>query len=228
MSRTKLEALSPVSFLIRVQIPDRPGNLGSVASALGEIGADILSVDVVERIGGLAIDDLVVELPSGRPPDVLITAAESIDGVEVDAVRPYAGVLDTHRELELVEEIAAEPSRGLQIFAEGVPKIIRSGWAIVFGHRSGGAEQLAASTSAPQEGYLELPWLPLPRATILDGDEAWVPETWQELGTELAATPIGKPDRVLLAGRPGGPMFRAAELARLAHLAGIVSVVLDG
>lgn len=227
MSRTKLEALSPVSFLIRVQIPDRPGNLGSVASALGEIGADILSVDVVERGGGVAIDDLVVELPSGRPPDVLITAAESIDGVEVDAVRPYAGVLDTHRELELVEEIAAEPARGLQIFAEGVPKIIRSGWAIVFGHRSGGAEQLAASTSAPQEGYLELPWLPLPRATILDGDEVWVPETWQELGTELAATPIGKPDRVLLAGRPGGPMFRAAELARLAHLAGIVSVVLD-
>ncbi|MBY8853101.1 LysE family transporter, partial [Saccharothrix sp. MB29] len=31
---------------------------------------------------------------------------------------------------------------------------------------------------------------------------------------------------VLLVGRPGGPMFRAAEVARLAHLAGIVSVVL--
>lgn len=225
--RTKQEALSPVSFLIRVQIPDRPGTLGAVATALGEIGADILSVDVVERGSDQAIDDMVVELPSGRLPDVLITAAESIDGVAVDAVRPYAGVLDTHRELELVEEIAAEPGRGLNIFAEGVPKIIRSGWAMVFGHRSGGAEQLAASTSAPQEGYLELPWLPLPRATIIDGDEHWVPDTWQELGTELAATPIGKPDRVLLAGRPGGPRFRAAEVARLAHLAGIVSVVLD-
>jgi hypothetical protein len=219
--------LNPVSFLIRVQIPDRPGTLGAVASALGEIGADILSVDVVERSSDMAIDDMVVELAPGRLPDVLITAAESVDGVEVDAVRPYAGVLDTHRELELVEEIADEPSRGLQIFAEGVPKIIRSGWAIVFGHHSGGAEQLSASPSAPQEGYLELPWLPLARATILDAEETWVPETWQELGTELAATPVGKPDRVLLVGRPGGPMFRAAEVARLAHLAGIVSVVLD-
>lgn len=227
MPRTKLEALNPVSFLIRVQIPDRPGTLGAVATALGEIGADILSVDVVERGSDLAIDDMVVELPSGRLPDVLITAAESVKGVEVDAVRPYSGVLDTHRELELVEDIAAEPARGLDIFAQGVPKIIRSGWAIIFGHRSGGAEQLAASTSAPQEGYLELPWLPLPRATILDGDDKWVPHTWQELGTELAATPIGKPDRVLLAGRPGGPMFRAAEVARLAHLAGIVAVVLE-
>lgn len=216
-----------MSFLIRVQIPDRPGTLGAVAGALGEIGADILSVDVVERGNDAAIDDMVVELPSGRLPDVLITAAESVAGVEVDAVRPYAGVLDTHRELELVEDIAAEPGRGLELFAEGVPKIIRSGWAMVFGHRAGGVEHLAASTSAPQNDYLDLPWLPLPRATILDGDESWVPETWQELGTELAATPIGKPDRVLLAGRPGGPMFRASEVARLAHLAGIVAVVLD-
>lgn len=223
-----MKAWYAVSFLIRVQIPDRPGTLGAVASALGEIGADILSVDVVERGTDAAVDDMVVELPSGRLPDVLITAAESVHGVEVDAVRPYAGVLDTHRELELVEEIAAEPGRGLQIFAEGVPRIIRSGWAIVFGHRTGGAEHLAASTSAPEDDCPDLPWLPLPRATILDSDEVWIPETWKELGTELAATPIGKPDRVLLAGRPGGPMFRASEVARLAHLAGIVSVVLDG
>lgn len=227
MPRTNLEAWKPVSFLIRVQIPDRPGTLGAVATALGTIGADILSVNVVERGSSVAIDDMVVELPAGRLPDILITAAESVPGVEVDAVRPYAGVLDTHRELELVEDIADEPAHGLRIFAEGVPKIIRSGWAIVFQYRSGGAEQLAASLSAPQEGYLELPWLPLQRATILDGDEEWVPPTWQELGTELAATPIGKPDRVLLAGRPGGPMFRAAEVARLAHLAGIVAVVLE-
>ena len=54
-----------MSFLIRVQLPDAPGTLGAVATALGAIGADILSVDVVERVGGTAIDDLVVELPSG-------------------------------------------------------------------------------------------------------------------------------------------------------------------
>ncbi|MFB9907970.1 amino acid-binding protein [Allokutzneria oryzae] len=215
-----------MSFLIRVQLPDRPGTLGAVASALGEIGADILSVDVVERSPGVAVDDLVVELPSGRLPDVLITAAESVEGVEVDAVRPYAGVLDTHRELELVEEVAAEPGKGVEIFAEGVPKIIRAGWAIVARLGPDGPRRLAASTAAPETKALDLPWLPLPKARILDGEEDWVPETWRELGTELAATPLGHPDRVLLVGRPGGPMFRAAEVARLAHLAGIVSVVL--
>jgi len=74
-----------MSFLIRVQLPDRPGALGAVATALGEVGVDILSLDVVERRSGIAIDDLVVELPAGRLPDVLITAAESVEGVEVEA-----------------------------------------------------------------------------------------------------------------------------------------------
>ncbi|MEV8441232.1 amino acid-binding protein [Actinosynnema sp. NPDC051121] len=215
-----------MSFLIRVQLPDRPGTLGAVASALGAIGADILSVDVVERGAGLAIDDLVVELPSGRLPDVLITAAESIEGVEVDAVRPYAGVLDTHRELELVEDIAEDPRNGLAVFTEGVPKIIRAGWAVVVSWDGSTVRRLTSSSAAPETRLQTPPWLPLARATVLDGEDSWVPETWQELGTELAATPLGKPDRVLLVGRPGGPMFRAAEVARLAHLAGIVSVVL--
>lgn len=215
-----------MSFLIRVQLPDRPGTLGAVATALGEIGADILSVDVVERGSGLAIDDLVVELPSGRLPDTLITAAESVEGVEVDAVRPYAGILDTHRELELVEEIAEEPKKGLEVFTEGVPKIIRAGWAIVVGPQGTGITRLTASSAAPETRMADVPWFPLERATVLDGEDEWVPETWRELGTELAATPLGKPDRVLVVGRPGGPMFRAAEVARLAHLAGIVAVVL--
>lgn len=217
-----------VSFLIRVLLPDSPGTLGAVATALGTVGADILSVDVVERGTGVAVDDLVVELPSGRLPDALITAAESVEGVEVDAVRPYAGVLDTHRELELVEEIAAQPKSGLDILAEGVPRIVRAGWAMVVEHSETGALRLASSSAAPETPITDLPWLPLERATVLDGEEAWIPETWKELGTELAATPLGKPGKALLVARPGGPAFRAAEVARLAHLAGIVAVVLDG
>lgn len=217
-----------VSFLLRVQLPDSPGTLGAVATALGTVGADILSVDVVERGGGVAVDDLVVELPSGRLPDALITAAESIEGVEVDAVRPYAGILDTHRELELVEEIAAQPKSGLDLLAEGVPKIIRAGWAVVVAHTDSGYRRLASSSAAPENPFDDLPWLPLERATVLDGEEDWIPETWKELGTELAATPLGKPGKALLVARPGGPNFRAAEVARLAHFAGIVAVVLDG
>ena len=40
------------SYLLRLQLEDRPGSLGSLAVALGAVVADILSLDVVERASG--------------------------------------------------------------------------------------------------------------------------------------------------------------------------------
>ena len=84
------------SYLLRRELEDRPGRLRSHAEALGSVGADILSLDVVERAAGYAVDDLVVELPAGAMPDTLITAAERISGVYVDSVRPHTGLLEAH------------------------------------------------------------------------------------------------------------------------------------
>ena len=138
-----------MSFLLRVVLPDKPGSLGAVATALGNAGADILGVDVVERADGHAIDDLAVELPPGRPPDVLITAAESVPGVEVESVRPHSGRLDTARELELIEEITSDPEDGLALLAEGVPRIFRAGWAMVVAREGTRAYRLAAERGGP-------------------------------------------------------------------------------
>ncbi|HWG93244.1 MAG TPA: ACT domain-containing protein, partial [Mycobacteriales bacterium] len=60
-----------MSFLLRVVLPDRPGMLGALATALGEAGGDILSLDVVERGPDGAVDDLVVALPPGGLADRL-------------------------------------------------------------------------------------------------------------------------------------------------------------
>jgi hypothetical protein len=219
-----------VSFLLRVVLPDKPGSLGAVATALGNAGADILGVDVVERSHGHAIDDLAVELPAGRPPDVLITAAESVPGVEVESVRPHSGRLETHHELELIEEITGDPEHGLELLAAGVPRIFRAGWALVVVREGTRAYRLAQSPAAPETIAGDLPWLPLARAMVIDPTSHWVPGPWSSLDTELAAAPFGTPEqaRALVAGRPGGPVFRPSELARLAHLAGIVTIVLGG
>jgi len=215
-----------VSFLIRVQVPDQPGMLGAIATALGRAGVDILSLDVVDRDGEFAVDDLTVELPAGRPPDVLITAVEAIPGVRVESVRPHIGKLDTHRELELIEEVSSNPDRGLDIFAEGIPRIFRAGWALVVIQEGRRAYRLAESQASPETRAGNLPWLPLTRPIVLDPNEHWLPEPWYELDTELAAAPFAGPDKALVVGRPGGPAFRPSELARLAHLGGIVSTVL--
>jgi len=217
-----------VSYLIRVQVPDRPGMLGAVATALGRAGVDIVGLDVVERSGNIAIDDLAVELPGGRPPDVLISVVESIPDVWVESVRPYSGKLDTHRELELIEEVSGDPEHGLQIFAEGIPRIFRAGWALVVTQEGNQGYRLAESQASPETRAGSLPWLPLAKAIVLDPHVHWVPEPWCELDTELAAAPFMGPDKALVVGRPGGPAFRRSELARLTHLGGIVATVLGG
>jgi hypothetical protein len=221
-----------VSFLLRVVLPDQPGSLGAVATALGQAGADILGVDVVERSGGNAIDDLAVDLPTGRLPDILITAAESVPGVEVESVRPYSGRLDTLNELQLLEEITADAGNGLRLLAEEVPRIFRAGWALVAVREDTRSYRLAESTAAPETRAGDLPWLPLDKATVLDPELHWVPDPWRALDTELAAAPLSSPaevdgPQVLVVGRVGGPAFRPSEIARLAHLAGIVSTVLS-
>ena len=221
-----MEGRVRVSFLLRVVLPDLPGSLGAVATALGNAGADILGVDVVERANGTAVDDLAVELPTGRPVDVLITAAESVPGVEVESVRPHSGRLDTHRELELIEAIAADPGNGLALLAEGVPRIFRAGWALVAVRDNGRSYRLAESTAAPETIAGDLPWLPLTRATVIDPAVHWVPDPWADLDTELAAAPLGTGPQALVIGRVGGPAFRPSEVARLTHLAGIVTTVL--
>ena len=111
--------LAVPSYLLRIQLVDRPGSLGSLAVALGSVGADILSLDVVERSAGSAIDDLVIELPPGAMPDTLITAAESLPGVRVDSLRPHTGLLEAHRELELLDRDRRGRGQGIQTAGPG-------------------------------------------------------------------------------------------------------------
>ncbi|MBV9594170.1 MAG: amino acid-binding protein, partial [Actinobacteria bacterium] len=182
-----------MSYLLRVTLPDRPGALGAVATALGVVGADILSVDVVERSPGVAVDDLVLELPPDRLADSLITAAAAVPGVVVESIRPYAGMIDPYRELELLEDLAVRPVEAASVLADGVARIFRAGWALVVGEPVDGRGQVEGrSPAAPEVDELALPWWPPGPARGLDVSADWVPSDWAAVGTELAVAPFAK------------------------------------
>ncbi len=217
-----------VSYLIRVVLPDRPGALGAVASALGQAGADILSVDIVERSAGQATDDLVVELPADRLADSLVTAAASVPGVRVESIRPYAGVIDPFRELELLEKLAISPHTAPTVLADGVCRLFRAGWALLLQAPEIEGEPsvvIARSAAAPETGSLPTPWWPPTPPRSLSPDEAWAPPEWANLDTELAVVPLGK--NAVLVGRPA-LRWLASEIIRMSHLASIAATVLDG
>jgi hypothetical protein len=222
-----VKVLAVPSYLLRIELVDRPGSLGSLAVALGSVGADILSLDVVERSAGFAIDDLVIELPPGAMPDTLITAAESLSGVRVDSVRPHTGLLEAHRELELLDHIAAadDNTSRLQALVDQAPKVLRVGWCTVVCNSNGELQRLAASPGAPETKADSAPWLPIGRAMALDNTAEWVPQAWRDMDTTMVAAPLGDPNTAVVLGRPG-PEFRPSEVARLGYLAGIVATIL--
>lgn len=216
-----------MSYLLRVLLPDRPGSLGSLAVALGSVGADIISLDVVDRFDGVAVDDIVVHVPHGTFPDTLITAAEQLDGVMVDSLRPFGGILDAHRELELVDAVATAGAGAAQLLADELPPTLRVGWALVVDVSGDTCRLAARGESAPMwEGGRVESLCGLERAIALE-DRDDVPASWTAMDTALAAAPLPS-DHVLVMGRPGGPSFRPSEIARLGYFTGILRTLLAG
>ncbi len=54
--------MTVATFLLRVELPDRPGALGAVASRIGAVRGDLVAVEVVGHRDGKAVDEFVVEL----------------------------------------------------------------------------------------------------------------------------------------------------------------------
>ena len=74
-------------FQLNVAIPDRPGSLGLLASAIGAAGGDIRALAVVKSEDGKGYDDITVAIPGSDPTD-LVNVLTSIGGVEVISITP--------------------------------------------------------------------------------------------------------------------------------------------
>ena len=74
-------------FRLHVSLPDRPGSLGAVASAIGFAGGDIRGLVVMKSEEGRGYDDITVAIPGSDPTD-LLNILTDIGGVEVISVMP--------------------------------------------------------------------------------------------------------------------------------------------
>ena len=78
-------------FLLRVELPDVPGSLGRLASAIGVAGGDIEAIEIVEKgLDGVALDDVLLEVMPGALPDSIVSACTALEGVRVLWISRYA------------------------------------------------------------------------------------------------------------------------------------------
>lgn len=156
-------------ILMRVQLPDRPGSLGLVTSALGQAQADISAVEIVERGEGYAIDDFMLSLPTGTPPDALITVCAALPGVDVMWVSTYPANWGITADTDVVDQMVAAPDDAEVILMEAAPAVFHCTWALIV-EASGavrsvtelGPEELAADPGSVRRR--EPAPLPVPRS----------------------------------------------------------------
>ncbi len=83
-----------VTYVARIWIDDRPGALGQVASRIGGLQGDVVGIEILERGGGRAVDELVIELPDPTSVDRLIREINEVDGAAVEEIRLLEGPAD--------------------------------------------------------------------------------------------------------------------------------------
>jgi hypothetical protein len=206
-----------MSHLMRVRLPDVPGSLGAVATAIGGVGAHIEAIEIVEHhAAGTAIDDVFVDLLPGVLPDMVVSAVQRLDGVQVLWVSRYTVGGNLHLDLEAVEAITEEPARALGRLTELVPRVFRADWALVVEAADGDVSRVESTAGAPDLPDTAPSWFPIEQATRLP---AAASPGWA--GAETAAAPLGTANRAIVFGRNGGPEILDSELARLNHLAAL-------
>ena len=196
-------------FLLRVELPDVPGSLGRLATAIGEAGGDIEAIEIVEkRHDGTAVDDVLLEMHGGAMPDsdrLRLQRARRGPGHVDQPVRRRRqpvprprGRRGADRRPEQGAGPAGRPAAGR------VPR--PTGRCAI--HRGKGV--VRRTDAAPTE----LPFVEIEKAARLEveGDDV-----------NLYAGARIDGNEIVVIGRRGGPEFVDSELARLGHLVSLAA-----
>jgi hypothetical protein len=203
-------------LLLRVRLPNRPGALGAVASALGAIGADINLVEIVEKRGDLEVDEFILDLPPDQTVPSLVAACDSLPGVQVQWVRNYPRGGGIDLDVELHRRMAADHSRAGATLVSAAPLVFRAQWSLllqVFGTPHVTVSSPGAPDLNPDIVQRFGPFDTIHRVALEPG---WMPG-WEAHHAVVA--PVSEQQAAVI-GRRGEPPFFPSELARLAHLVG--------
>jgi hypothetical protein len=202
------------TFVVRVWIPDRPGALGAVASRIGSVRGDLIGIDILERGAGMAIDELVVTLPSDDLVGLLVKEIGEVDGVAVEDVHAVPGGELPDPRLAALETAAVlvrqqTPEAVLQALVEHAAHDLSAEWGAVLD----GAQPrvLASIGEAPPA-----PWI----AAFVSGSRAAAAPEGPE---DVAWASLERASLDLVFGRPGRPV-RGRERQQLVALASIADV----
>jgi hypothetical protein len=206
------------TFVVRLWLPDRPGALGQVASRIGAVRGDVIGIDILERGGGRAVDELVVSLPDGAVVELLVAEIVQVDGVAVEDVRrvasdrPDAGLVALEMAARLAETAADDR---LTALCRDLIELLDAGWVVALDDTS--ERPLVTVGAAPDTGWI---------AAFVNGSRH-LSAADQAAGApdDLAWARLATADITVAIGRVGRP-FHARERQQLALLCRVADALL--
>jgi len=197
---------------LRVSVPDRPGSLAALTTALASAGANVHSVAVIDREGGRAVDDLLLDWPYGRGWDAVTSAIETCPGVRIHGLRHIAEPSVTH-DADLIGQVVADPERAIETVVDALPHVVLADWSALFDRREP-RQSLYATAGSPQ---------PLPETDHPLGR----PRTLAVGGESLLLVPIRASELRVLVGRYAGPGFTRSEMHRCQSILDTTMAIAD-
>ena len=191
-----------------------------MASRIGSVGGDVVSIDILQRDNGVVVDELGVGLAGDHLLDLLRDEILEVDGVTIETLRAVEGRLpDRHAELlDIATELFVQvsPDALLDRLADRVRRSLVADFAAIIDADT--TRVAAAHGDTPSDDDLRSMalWAVAPLSAPVGADEQGLGPTDQS--PRVAAAEMVRAGVVLVVGRVA-PVFRSRERQWIAIMA---------
>ncbi|HEX9713523.1 MAG TPA: NAD-dependent malic enzyme [Actinomycetota bacterium] len=115
------------TLTLRVNLENRPGSFGRLASAIGRAGGDLGAVDLVEHRGKIMVRDLTVKCRDEAHGRQIVAAAQRVPGVEVRDVRDRTFDIHAGGKISIASKLPLKTRDDLSmVYTPGVGRVSRA------------------------------------------------------------------------------------------------------
>jgi malate dehydrogenase (oxaloacetate-decarboxylating) len=115
------------SIIVRVQIENRPGMLGRLASTIGEAGGDIGAIDIVRQDKGLLVRDITVNCGDDAHGERIAQAIRGIGGINVVNLSDRTFLMHLGGKIEVTSKSPLKTRDDLSMaYTPGVARVVRA------------------------------------------------------------------------------------------------------
>jgi malate dehydrogenase (oxaloacetate-decarboxylating) len=112
------------SFTVRLEIRDKPGMLGRVASVIGKAGGDIGAVDLVEVTAERVLRDMTIKARDSRHAHVIVDRLKDVAGVRVANVSDRTFLMHLGGKIEIRSKVPIRTRDDLSMaYTPGVARV---------------------------------------------------------------------------------------------------------